>query len=64
VYIIFRDFILVVSFEAFTVVMIQAKVFWVVMLCTVKMEAAWTFGTMVTDHNTTWHHNPEDLQMK
>jgi len=25
------------------------------------MEAAWTSKALVSCHNTTWHHNPEQL---
>jgi hypothetical protein len=28
-----------------------------------KMAAAWTSKTLVTHHNITRHHNPEDLDM-
>jgi hypothetical protein len=30
---------------------------------TLKMEAAQTFETLVSYHNTTWHHIPDDLNM-
>jgi len=31
---------------------------------TLKMEAAWTFQTFASCHNSTWRHNPEDLDFK
>jgi hypothetical protein len=28
------------------------------------MAAVWTSETMTSYHNTTWHHNPENLDLK
>jgi len=47
-----------VIFEAFTAVKIQVEVFCVVVL---KMEAARSSETVVSYCNTTWRHNPKDL---
>jgi len=30
----------------------------------VKVEAAWNSETLVSHHNTPWHHFPEDLNFK
>jgi hypothetical protein len=44
------------KFLVFIVVMIQVKVF------RVKMKAARFSKMLVSHHNTTWHHNPENLE--
>jgi hypothetical protein len=60
------------SFEAFTAVMIEVDVFWGVTPCSavvgyqrfiLKIETAWTSETLISYHNTTWRHNPEDLDL-
>jgi hypothetical protein len=28
------------------------------------MEASWTYDVMVSYHSTSWHHNPEDFDLK
>jgi hypothetical protein len=48
-----------VSFGAFTAVMFQVEVFFIL-----KMEAAWSSETLVPYQNATRRHNPEDLDWK
>jgi hypothetical protein len=55
-------------FEVLTAVKIQTEVFWVVTVCgvaasTLKMEAARSPKILVSYHNSTWCHNPEDLYL-
>jgi hypothetical protein len=47
------------SFEAFTAVKIQVEVLWVVTPYSVVVNLK-----MVSYHNTTRRHNPEDLDLK
>jgi len=44
-----------------SVVNIQVELFWVVMLCNVKMEAACITETLVS-YRSIWHHNPKELK--
>jgi len=57
-----------VRYNVFMVVKIQVKVFWIVMPCSVQRSmpspsSAGTSETLVSYHNTTWHHNQEDLYL-
>jgi hypothetical protein len=37
---------------------------WKVFHFTLKMEAAWTSGTVVSYQNTTWRNTPEDMDLR
>jgi hypothetical protein len=50
-------------------VMFHIGVFWVVTSCSavvgyLKMEAKWTFETLLTYHRTTRRHNPKAVDLK
>jgi hypothetical protein len=51
---------LLASFEAFTVAMFQVEVFWFV---TLKIEIERTSETLLSYHNATRRHKPEDLDL-
>jgi hypothetical protein len=57
-----RDNTTYTSFVVFTEVMLQVGVFWVVTPCNVVVGYERLQGeTLVSYHNTTRRHNPEDL---
>jgi hypothetical protein len=56
-------------FEAFTTVMFQVEVFWVVTPCDVaavvsEVQAEWTSETLVSCHGTAWRRSSEDLDVR
>jgi hypothetical protein len=43
---------------------LQLMIFWVMTLCSdLKMEAAWFSIMLLSYCISTWHHNPEDLDL-
>jgi hypothetical protein len=63
--------ILCVRFKVFMAVKTEFVIFWVVELCsvvveyqpTLKMEAAQSSETLVSNHHTTWCNNPRTMNV-